>query len=269
MKRLVLALVLLWPVGAAADFAAGLKAYTRGDYATAKHQWRPLAEQGDAEAQANLASMYANGHGVAKDETEAVKWWRTAAEQGHAIARNNLGAMYAFGYGVAKNENEAMKWYQLAAEQGYSGAQYNLGLMHAYGMGVPQNDVKGFIWFALAAAQGHSAGLEQRDLLRARMTPAKRAEVDRLGREPSANAALHTVATDIEARRYMTHKSVSYRAGPGMTHQRIGVISAGREVQLKAVAGEWLHVRLPDGSTAYIHGAYAQPMTSTELADTQ
>jgi hypothetical protein len=35
MRYLFLALVLLWPVGAVADFAAGLETYKRGDYATA------------------------------------------------------------------------------------------------------------------------------------------------------------------------------------------------------------------------------------------
>ena len=269
MKQLVLVLVLLWPVAAMADFAAGLEAYKRGDYATAMREWRPLVEQGDAESQANLGSMYANGQGVTKDDAEAVKWWRMAAEQGHAIARNNLGSMYAFGYGVSKNEIEAIKWYRLAAEQEYATAQYNLGLMHAYGMGVPQNDVRGYVWFAQAAAQGHPAALEQSNLLRARMTAAQLAEVDRLSRKPSVNATMRTVATDVAAQRYITSRRVSYRTGPGVKYQRLGVISAGREVQLETVEGEWLRVRLPDGSTAYIHGAYAQPMTPTELADAQ
>ncbi len=37
-----------------AGFAEGVAAYERGDYATALREWRPLAEQGDAEAQYNL-----------------------------------------------------------------------------------------------------------------------------------------------------------------------------------------------------------------------
>src|SRR5512141_852563 len=50
---LVLSLVCL-VVPAWADFEAGMDANTRGDYATALREWRPLAEQGDALAQYNL-----------------------------------------------------------------------------------------------------------------------------------------------------------------------------------------------------------------------
>lgn len=35
-------------------------AYERKDYATALRVWRPLAEQGDAQAQYNLGQMYRN-----------------------------------------------------------------------------------------------------------------------------------------------------------------------------------------------------------------
>ena len=46
-------------------------AYDRGDYATALHLWRPLAEQGDAIAQFNLGIVYANGQGVPQDYVQA------------------------------------------------------------------------------------------------------------------------------------------------------------------------------------------------------
>ncbi len=35
----------------------GMEALDKGDYATALKEWRPLAEQGDAEAQCNLGYM--------------------------------------------------------------------------------------------------------------------------------------------------------------------------------------------------------------------
>jgi TPR repeat protein len=57
------------------DFQTGLEAYKRGDYATALKEWRPLAENGDAQAQFQLGVMYHNGEGVQKDDKEAVKWF--------------------------------------------------------------------------------------------------------------------------------------------------------------------------------------------------
>ena len=65
-----------------------IEAYERGDYDKAFKLSRPLAEQGDAEAQYMLADMYDEGHGVPQDDAEAIKWYLKAAEQGHADAQN-------------------------------------------------------------------------------------------------------------------------------------------------------------------------------------
>ena len=65
-----------------AGFDEAVAAYQRGDYATAIRELRPLAEQGDADAQFNLGTMYGIGLGVPQDFAKAVKWYRKAAEQG-------------------------------------------------------------------------------------------------------------------------------------------------------------------------------------------
>jgi hypothetical protein len=52
---------------------------------------RPLADQGNASTQLNLGIMYANGFGVPRNYTEAMKWYRLAAYQGDADAQLNLG----------------------------------------------------------------------------------------------------------------------------------------------------------------------------------
>ncbi len=80
---LVLALALPAPV-LAADFQAGVEAAKRGDLATALKEWRPLAEEGHAEAQRHLGIMYYTGSGVTQDYAEAEKWYRLSAEQGNA-----------------------------------------------------------------------------------------------------------------------------------------------------------------------------------------
>ena len=73
-----------------ADFKAGVAAYKRGDFEAALRAWRPLAVQGDPNAQFNLGVMHKIGEGVPQDDTEAMKWFRMAAEQGHARARETL-----------------------------------------------------------------------------------------------------------------------------------------------------------------------------------
>ena len=53
-------------------------------------QVKEKAEQGDAEAQHNLAVMYAEGMGVPQDDSEAVKWSLKASRQGIIRAQSFL-----------------------------------------------------------------------------------------------------------------------------------------------------------------------------------
>jgi hypothetical protein len=156
MKRPVLLAVLLWPVGAVADLAAGARAFLSGDYATAMREWRPLAEAGNAIAQWGLATMYSDAEGVSLDDREAVKWFRKAAAQEHAAAQTSLGIAYVYGKGVPKDYAVAVKWYRLAAEQGLAPAQYSLGLMYDNGNGVAEDDAVAVKWYRLAAEQGNA-----------------------------------------------------------------------------------------------------------------
>lgn len=127
----VVALMLTPAPVAAQDFDAGLEAARKGDFATALREWRPLAEQGDMDAQHSLGLMYHNGDGVVQDHAEAVRWFGMAAEQGRADAQYNLGVMYRTGQGLAQDYVEAINWYRLAAEQGLARALYNLETIYA------------------------------------------------------------------------------------------------------------------------------------------
>ena len=148
---------LLIPFALSADFNAGYRAYKKGDYVTALKEWRPLAEQGLADAQFFLGLMYASGRGVPQDYKEAEKWYSLAAEKGQADAQFFLGGMYDKGEGVPQDYKEAVKWYRLAAGQGDSDAQFFLGLMYEYGQGVPQDYKQAVKWYRLAATHGYGA----------------------------------------------------------------------------------------------------------------
>jgi len=140
----------------AQDFNKGLEAAQKGDFATALNEWRPLAQQGDADAQYNLGSMYGNGQGVTQDFTEALKWYRLSAAQGNANAQFNLGTMFDQGRGVRQDLSEALRWYSLSAAQGTSVAQFNLGTMYGTGRGVTQDYIEALKWYRLSAAQGNA-----------------------------------------------------------------------------------------------------------------
>ena len=93
-------------------------AYKKGNYKAALNEWLPLAEKGSAEAQFNLAGMYAKGYGVVMDEKKSFDWYKKSAEQGHAKAQYNLGVMYLIGSGVTKSLSDAKHWLSLAYDNG-------------------------------------------------------------------------------------------------------------------------------------------------------
>ena len=177
-----LAVMLALPV-AAQDFEKGLEAYDRGDYATALREWRPLAEQGFANAQYDLGLMYKEGQGVPRDDGEAVAWYRRAAEQGYAEAQNNLGDLYASGRGVSLDYARAVGWFRKAAEQGDAEAQNNLGVMYGHGLGVRRDYAQAHMWWSIAVNGGYRAAALRRDQVAARMTAADVSKSRRLARE--------------------------------------------------------------------------------------
>ena len=112
------------------------------------------AEQGEADAQYHLGSMYYSGEGVPHDEEQAIQWYTKAAEQGHVDAQYNLALMYKHGQGVLLNFKQTIQWYTKAAEQGHVDAQFFLALMYKNGQGVPQDFKQAIQWYTKAAEQG-------------------------------------------------------------------------------------------------------------------
>ena len=153
------------------------------DYKEAVKWYRLSAEQGKANAQANLGFMYDNGQGVLQDYKEAVKWYRLAAEQGDADAQYNLAIKYDNGQGVLQDYKEAVKWYRLAAEQGVAAAQGNLGAMYSNGQGVLQDLVYAHIWANIGASNGNEIAAKNRDRAASRMTPSQLEKAQDLARE--------------------------------------------------------------------------------------
>ena len=154
---------------------------------------RARAEEGDADAQADLGFMYRQGLGVRQDDAEAVRWYRLAADQGHAEAMDILGYLYsapdvfAGGERVPHDYVDAVRWLRLAAEQGGADGMFSLGSMYLDGNGVPQDDVQAHMWFSLMASRTTDFERENvagnRDRVADRMTPEDRSEAQRLARE--------------------------------------------------------------------------------------
>jgi TPR repeat protein len=114
-----------------------------------------LAEQGNAEAQAELAVRCEQGRGVPKDFNEALKWYQKAAEGSNSFAETTLGWFYQNGQGVKKDPQAAVSLYLGAAKQGNATAQGNLAVMYDEGIDIPENKPEALKWYRKASMGGN------------------------------------------------------------------------------------------------------------------
>jgi hypothetical protein len=127
---------------------------------------------------------------VPQDYTEAAKWYRKGAQQGDRQAQFNLATMYANGRGVPHDEAESDRWYRKAAEQGDALAQSLVGSAYLFGRGAPKDFVQAYMWLNLAAHGGDHGAAQSRDGLEPFMTAEEIAEAQRLTpRSPCSRAA--------------------------------------------------------------------------------
>jgi hypothetical protein len=113
----VVAAMLLFSTGDVAQAQSlrqGIAAFNHQDYMRASQVFIPLAERGEASAQAYLGFMFETGRGVPQNYTEAAMWYRRAAEQGDSLAQYSLGLLYDHGQGVPRDIVEANKWLNLS-----------------------------------------------------------------------------------------------------------------------------------------------------------
>jgi len=122
MQQWVLFVLILIVFPAQADFKAGLVAYGRKDYVTAYQEFKPLATEGNAQAQVELGALYFTGKGIPQNYDEAAKWFFQAAKQNSAIGQAWLAVLYMDGKGVAKDLVKAYAWMLLSAAQNYEEA---------------------------------------------------------------------------------------------------------------------------------------------------
>lgn len=140
-----------------ADLAVGLAAFRGGDYGLALSELKPLAQQGEAQAQFYLGVSYQKGWGVIADTAKAAQWYRRAAEQGMTKAQHNLALLYLRGEGLEADPGKAREWFERAARQGDMRAAHELGLMYFRGDGVQRDFGQARGWWQKAADAGEAS----------------------------------------------------------------------------------------------------------------
>jgi len=91
---------------------------------------------------------------------------RQSAEQGDAQAQYDLAYLYYKSgidpeiSGFARSERHAAHWYREAALQGHPRAQYNMAVLHLQGNGVERDAVVAYAWLLHASGNGHKGSSE-------------------------------------------------------------------------------------------------------------
>ena len=146
-KRLVTLVLALVCGSAAADMAAGIAAYSRGDYLTALTEFRIAGKQDNPQALNLIGIMYAEGQGVERNYMLAADWFSKAQVLGSLEAMANLGRMYALGLGVARSDATALTLLRDAALGGYPPAMVRLADIYEKGeLGLAADPVQAKAW---------------------------------------------------------------------------------------------------------------------------
>ena len=135
-------------------FSLAWKYYQEKKFKEALELFIKLGEQGHAESQFTIGTMYVEAKGTDRNIPIACEWYTKAANQGNFKAQWNLACTYYVGdKGVEKDIQKAIYWNQKAAKQGYAKAQYQLGILYYHGQGVKQDIEKAVYWFEKAGDQ--------------------------------------------------------------------------------------------------------------------
>ncbi|MCL7421844.1 MAG: hypothetical protein M8364_13155 [Methylobacter sp.] len=119
------------------------------------------ANDGDAQAQFELALCYANGTDVEKNTELAFDWHKKAAEQGHVDAQFALGLYYLLGKDQAQRIQELVnlinKWIYGQASGENVDPAFDLAIGQAMTINLSgANDDSAFAWLKKAAEQNHA-----------------------------------------------------------------------------------------------------------------
>ena len=128
-----------------------------GDYEQAALWYQMAADAGYAASQANLATLYKEGLGVARDYVAAFNLFTGAAKQQYILAFVPLGEMYMQGLGTRRDYETGLTWINQGVAAGVISANYYLGKAYEKGTGVTRDYKRAADAYYIAAMQGHGA----------------------------------------------------------------------------------------------------------------
>ena len=129
------------------------------NYGLAKQWYETAMATGDSLAMNNLAALYEDGTGVARDYEQARDLYEQAAAAGYLDSYRSLGRFYANGLGLRQNYRKARDFFEKAAAAGNDEAMNDLGNLYLNGNGVAADTAKAVEWYAKAADAGNGESM--------------------------------------------------------------------------------------------------------------
>ena len=170
-----MALLAFSSTAALSGFDEGVANYRMGNYTDAFTEWTEAAQQGDIDAQYNLACLYARGEGVPQNPTWAIKWFQRAADQGDLDAATwllfsspitddrrkqffsrklNPTDRFRLTFVVQLSDGKIHRRPCSTDEKDGAQIEFSLGLMYEIGkQGFPQDDRQAVEWYRRASAR--------------------------------------------------------------------------------------------------------------------
>jgi TPR repeat protein len=142
----------------------------------------------EADAEFELGLEFASAGG-SQNDAQAVQHYLKAAAQNHIRAQVNLSAMFAQGHGVRRDQAQCLMWLSKAAHLGDSEAQYTLGMkqnrisMDQEPQAGEELKIEAYKWLRLAAAQAYPEAETGCDFVSMGMTRESVIEGDRRAAE--------------------------------------------------------------------------------------
>lgn len=209
----VILIFALTPLSRATTLSEGVSAWQQGRFSEAMSVLRPLANQGNPEAQRIIGEMYFEGKGVGADKSTAIAWLKRAGEAGDKIAQYDLGYIFQTGSGVPHSEQSAQTWYIKSAMQGYVPAQVKLGDLLA-----DRNKPEALRWYEMAGFAGNKYAAERASRVGAELEEVHNAKIARELREEKEHIQRedrrHKEALEEEERQARIERSMESNAAP-------------------------------------------------------
>ncbi len=128
------------------------------DYREAMNLYKKICKNGFYKGCVSLGNFYLLGKGVKRDYAKATDLYRNSCDKGYKEGCYMLGKIYFLGKGVDEDYHKAKKLFEMACKSNVSEACYYAGKIYLHGYGVKKSSTNALNMFIQSCKQGYIGG---------------------------------------------------------------------------------------------------------------